>query len=246
MHRIVFMLLTFLHFCRLSSCAALAVASTTAPTAADSTPSPTPTPPVLGSLEAKNRADSLCGYYDGDAARPFICSNGQDCLHNDDYNAVGCVAVDGSSTSGAVFTTCIDYAGVMNGFCTSDGPRTGCCQNSVYPYCIVNTYTGSVFEGYTMVWCAQEPTGGALLAWYASTSDVSVTITATDTETPAAGQIQSPSPSTTTPTTTTTPTPTPTDGSQGLSLSDRIALGTALGIGLPATIAGIIAAWKAC
>lgn len=98
-----------------------------------------------------------------------------------------------------------------------------------------------------MVWCAQDYNNrGALLAWDASTSGQSPTTmfvvvpntitntNSTPTATPASAQL---------PASTTTPSPTPTAPPQGLSTSDKISLGAALGIGLPATIAGIVAAW---
>ncbi|XXH00836.1 hypothetical protein Hte_007187 [Hypoxylon texense] len=249
MRRMAFLLLTVLHFSGLSSCAALA--SPTPPTALGSNegqPSPIPTSPALGNLEARSRSGSLCGYYEGDAAKPFLCPDGKFCLHNDGFNAIGCVSSDTSESTyvGAVFTTCLNYNDYMNDLCADIGPRTGCCQNSYYPACIYNTYTGSDYEGYTMVWCAQDYTDrGALLAWDASTSGQSPTTmfvvipntntnTNAPTETPASAQL---------PASTTTPSPTPTAPPQGLSTSDKITLGTALGIGLPATIAGIIAAW---
>lgn len=100
-----------------------------------------------------------------------------------------------------------------------------------------------------MVGCAIDYNDGALLAWDASTSDISATPTTmfvvlpntntntnTPTETPVPAQSQLS-------TSTSKPTPTPTNQSQGLSVSDKITLGTALGIGLPAMVAGIIAAW---
>ncbi|KAI1773022.1 hypothetical protein F4818DRAFT_424642 [Hypoxylon cercidicola] len=246
MRRMAFSFLTLLRLFRPSSCAALDLASPTVTVTGsnDGRPSPTPTSPALGNLEARERADSLCGYYEGDAARPFLCNPGYDCLHNTEYNAVGCVSVGaGESTFGAVFTACLNYVDYMSGFCSTAGSRTGCCQNSEYPACIRNTYTGSAYEGYTMVWCAAYDDHGALLAWDYSTSGLSATTTMfislpintnTHTETPVPAQTQAP---------TSTPSPAPTAQPQGLSTSDKITLGTALGIGLPAMVAGIIAAW---
>ncbi|XXH02602.1 DASH complex subunit spc19 [Hypoxylon texense] len=81
--------------------------------------------------------------------------------------------------------------------------------------------------------CLQDANSpGVVLAWAAFTSGPSAAPnmdTSTSTETTASS--------------TSTPSPTPTNPLQGLSMSDKITLGTALGIGLPATVAGINAAW---
>ncbi|KAI0099560.1 hypothetical protein F4776DRAFT_669220 [Hypoxylon sp. NC0597] len=194
-------------------------------------------PPVLD-LEARDRAGGLCGYYNGDAASAYICSSGYSCVQDHDNNAVGCVPTDtNKGLLGVVYTTCLNYD-VYTEY--SVGSRTGCCINPYLPYCAWNTYTGSEIEGYTIIQCGRTFNPPPLhLAWEASTSGASPTtmfvgIPTTGSEA-AANQ--------STNTGTTSPTPTPTDSSKGLSTSDKIALGTALGVGLPATIAGIIGAW---
>ncbi|KAI1135639.1 hypothetical protein F5Y05DRAFT_166985 [Hypoxylon sp. FL0543] len=140
---------------------------------------------------------------------------------------------------GVVYTTCLNY-NVYSEY--SVGPRTGCCMDPYLPYCAWNTYTGSEIEGFTIIQCGETYYPSPLhLAWDASTSGQSPTtmyvgLPTTGASTPA-------SESTDKPTTPITPTPTPTDSPGGLSTSDKITLGTTLGLGLPATIAGIIGAW---
>ncbi|KAI6084909.1 hypothetical protein F4821DRAFT_163925 [Hypoxylon rubiginosum] len=238
MRRIVFSFLALLHlyFCRLSFCAAIASATAVATTAAGSDgaqPSPTPTPPALRSLDARSRSDGLCGYWAGDAARPALCPSGMQCRHNDDYNVLGCVSVDASGSAlGSVNTACLDYDEYLDyesSHSSTTGTRVGHCHGTNLPYCVANTYTGSAFEGYTLFWCSKITTGWTLLAWDATTSNTNTLATPTTEASPES------------PTSTTS-----TDSSEGLSRSDKIALGTALGIGLPATIAGIIAAWRSC
>ncbi|KAI1396362.1 hypothetical protein F4819DRAFT_135961 [Hypoxylon fuscum] len=240
-----FLFFILLQFCCRSSYAT--IASATPSIILESTneqPNPAPTPPPLLKLKARQRADSLCGYYDGDGARPFFCPSGYDCLHNNGFDAVGCVSFDDSgNTMGAVYTGCLDYDAYMNNLCYGAGSRIGCCQDPDYPNCVKNTYSGSVFEGYTMVQCGRNNARGAQLVWDATISGTStitmfVVIPTTDTNTPTDTSTQAQ-----TQASTSLPIATPTAQSGGLSTSDKITLGTALGIGLPAAIAGIIAAW---
>ncbi|KAI1414481.1 hypothetical protein F5Y13DRAFT_158636 [Hypoxylon sp. FL1857] len=206
-------------------------------------PTSTETPPPILNLEERDRAGGLCGYYDGDAASAYICSSGYSCVQDHDNNAVGCVKT-GSNKGllGVVYTTCLNYD-VYTDY--SVGPRTGCCLNENLPYCAWNTYTGSDIEGYTIIQCGQiyNPPG-LQLAWDASTSGASPTTIYVGIPIPTTGTNSHSTESTNTPTVSpTTPTPTPTESPKGLSTSDKITLGTALGLGIPATIAGIIGAW---
>lgn len=94
-----------------------------------------------------------------------------------------------------------------------------------------------------MVQCGRNNARGAQLVWDATISGTStitmfVVIPTTDTNTPTDTSTQAQ-----TQASTSLPIATPTAQSGGLSTSDKITLGTALGIGLPAAIAGIIAAW---
>ncbi|KAI0835145.1 hypothetical protein F5Y06DRAFT_139686 [Hypoxylon sp. FL0890] len=219
-----------------------AIPSATAPIVVKSADEPTSvqTPPPVLNLEARNRAGGLCGYYNGDAASAYICSSGYSCVQDHDNNAVGCVQTNtNKGLLGVVYTTCLNY-NVYTKY--SVGPRTGCCMNSYLPYCAWDIYTGSEIEGYTIIQCGQtyDPPPRHL-AWDATTLGQSPTtlyvgIPITEASTPA-------NESTNQPTVSPTPTPTPTDSPKGLSTSDKITLGTALGLGIPATIAGILGAW---
>ncbi|KAI1092524.1 hypothetical protein F5B19DRAFT_204359 [Rostrohypoxylon terebratum] len=192
------------------------------------------TPPPVLNLEARDRAGGLCGYFGGDAASPYLCYSGYSCLQDHDNNAIGCVETNTKKEAiGVVYTTCLNY-NVYQKY--SVGSRTGCCTDPDYPGCVVNTYTGTEAEGYTLIACTKsyfQP--GRLIAWDASTSGTAgpTTLfigiqTAASNNTP----------------TTSSPSPTGSSiNSNGLSTSDKITLGTALGVGLPATIAAIIGTW---
>ncbi|KAI0157917.1 hypothetical protein GGR52DRAFT_564548 [Hypoxylon sp. FL1284] len=157
---------------------------------------------------------------------------------NNGHNAIGCVADDAGAD--AIPTACLGYSSFLSGFCFGLGPDIACCDNSNYPTCVAHTYTDPTYQGYTMFWCTTKnyQDDDVLVAWDASTSGLSPTtvladVPNTNTSTPtgtAARETQDPTP----------PSKTP---SSGLSMSDKITLGTAIGIGLPAAIAGIIAAW---
>ncbi|KAI1103287.1 hypothetical protein F4804DRAFT_333486 [Jackrogersella minutella] len=194
------------------------------------------TPPPVLALEARDRAGGLCGYYNGDAASPYICSSGYSCVQDRDNAAVGCVSTNTKkSLLGVVYTTCLNY-NVYTKY--SVGPRTGCCVDPDLPACVRNTYTGTEAEGYTIIECAPTYNApGVLLAWEASTSGASGT-------TLIIGIPTATSNATTTPASSSTPSSSPNPPS-GLSTSDKITLGTALGLGIPATIAGIIGTWYA-
>ncbi|KAI0883150.1 uncharacterized protein GGS22DRAFT_167991 [Annulohypoxylon maeteangense] len=216
------------------------IISTAAPTTSLSTdeiPTSIQTPPPVIDLEARDRAGGLCGYYRGDAASPYICYSGYSCVQDHDNNAIGCVQTNTKKELlGVVYTTCLNY-NVYQQY--SVGPRTGCCTNSKYPACVWNTYTGADAEGYTLIQCTQtyfQP--GRLLAWDASTSGTAGPTTMFI-------GIQTAINNNSTNTSPTTSAPSPSSSSSGLSTSDKITLGTALGLGLPATIAGVIGTWYA-
>ncbi|KAI1370404.1 hypothetical protein F4677DRAFT_438441 [Hypoxylon crocopeplum] len=131
----------------------------------------------------------------------------------------------------------------MSSSCDMADSRLGFCTQTNYPACVWDTFTGSPVDGYTMLECAQRDVKGSFIAWEYSTSGSSaltptmaLPVSETDktTESPSQTNTQSLA---------STQSATPTNQSGDLSMSDRINLGTALGIGLPATIAGIIAAW---
>ncbi|KAI1444875.1 hypothetical protein F5Y02DRAFT_388675, partial [Annulohypoxylon stygium] len=216
------------------------IASTTAPIISSATgeiPVSVETPPPVLNLEARDRSGGLCGYYRGDAASPYICYSGYSCVQDHDNNAVGCVETNtNKELLGVVYTTCLNY-NVYQKY--SVGPRTGCCTDSNYPACVVNTYTGSEAEGYTIIACTQtyfQP--GRLIAWDASTSGTASPTTIFIGIQTATNNSTNTSPTTSSPSSTGS-----SIVSNGLSTSDKITLGTALGIGLPATIAAIIGTW---
>ncbi|KAL7625735.1 hypothetical protein AAE478_004958, partial [Parahypoxylon ruwenzoriense] len=93
-----------------------------------------------------------------------------------------------------------------------------------------------------MLRCGYYNERGLFIAVDASTSGLSATtifatLPATDDNAPSGTPTQG-----NTATTTETPADQP---KEGLWTSDKITLGTALGVGLPATIAGVLAAWYA-
>ncbi|KAI1455234.1 hypothetical protein F4805DRAFT_436691 [Annulohypoxylon moriforme] len=215
------------------------IAPTAAPTVLSSTdeiPVSVQTPPAVLNLEARDRAGGLCGYYRGDAASPYLCYSGYSCVQDHDNNAIGCVETNtNKELQGVVYTTCLNY-NVYQKY--SVGPRTGCCTDPDYPACVWDTYTGAEAEGYTLIQCTQTYfQSGRLLAWDASTSG-----TAGPTTMFIGIQTATNNNSTISPTTS---SPSPSSSPSGLSTSDKITLGTALGLGLPATIAGIIGTWYA-
>ncbi|KAI0893354.1 hypothetical protein F4806DRAFT_476696 [Annulohypoxylon nitens] len=232
--RTPFFLLPFL-FCRSSGAIIAFTAAPTISSSADQIATSVETPPPVLNLEARDRAGGLCGYFGGDAASPYLCYSGYSCLQDHDNNAIGCVQTNTKKEAiGVVYTTCLNY-NVYQKY--SVGPRTGCCTDPDYPACVWNTYTGTEAEGYTLIACTQsyfQP--GRLLAWDASTSGTAGPTTMFI-------GIQTATSNNTSPTTS-SPSPTGSSiNSNGLSTSDKITLGTALGIGLPATIAAIIGTW---
>ncbi|KAI2466540.1 hypothetical protein F4781DRAFT_351194 [Annulohypoxylon bovei var. microspora] len=224
----------------LSRCSGAIIASTAAPTipsSANERPASVETPPPVLNLEARDRAGGLCGYYRGDAASPYICWSGYSCVQDHDNNAIGCVQTNTKKQLlGVVYTTCLNYDVYQD---YSVGSRTGCCTNSDYPACVWNTYTGSEAEGYTLIQCTQSYyQSGKLFAWDASTSGTAGPTTMyIGIQTASAGNSTNTAPAAS--------SSAPSDSSKGLSTSDKITLGTALGLGLPATIAGIVGTWYA-
>ncbi|KAI1079485.1 hypothetical protein F5B20DRAFT_581268 [Whalleya microplaca] len=211
-------------------------ASTTISAGVDSRPSPTPTVPPLANLELRDRNPLLCGFWDGYSGLPYLCATNGICSWDDSRSAIGCVgtAPNNGMVTQSVPTTCLDYADYMNGACDGMGLGTLCCDYSQYPKCLTNTYHGSPADDYSMILCARTDVNARALAWDATTSGAStVTVPTPDARPMYITNINN------------TSAPQSADQHSGLSNSDKITLGTALGIGLPATIGTIIGTWIA-
>ncbi|KAI2602041.1 hypothetical protein GGR54DRAFT_555938 [Hypoxylon sp. NC1633] len=222
------------------------IASATVPItrSIDLQPPPLPTPPPLARLETRDQSDTnkTCAYYNGDPANPYTCGDGQKCMKNDGYKAIGCVSSgpNGDAVPGAsVKTFLYDYRAYLNGSCETMGYRTGCCSHSDHPFAFWGTLTGSVLAGYTLPGCVDSPGHDSTTFLVKEILTTADTTSASNINKPVSSssqtQPQSPSQS---------PSPsqapvTQTNQSKGLSTSDKITLG----VGLPATIAGVIAAW---
>ncbi|KAK8135036.1 hypothetical protein PG984_007048 [Apiospora sp. TS-2023a] len=168
------------------------------------------------------RDPRLCGYITGNAARPFMCDPGKICRSNDEFSVAGCVStVDGFAVS-SIITACRGYDVYTEGGCDNLPTRVGCCANPSYPICINMKYTALASrENFNVYRCGKPGYAGNLLAWDASTTAPGDTTTTVGPEISII-------------------TAAATPDENGLSRADKIALGCGIGIGLPATIAGII------
>ncbi|KAI8633922.1 hypothetical protein F5Y19DRAFT_257570 [Xylariaceae sp. FL1651] len=219
----------------------------TSPTAPSPLTTQKPTRKPRAEKDQPDRAPRICGFIDGDAAFPYICPESNVCSSDTRNGFVGCVstASDEPHTAlDAIATSCLDYKEYTSGYCDDVGPQTGCCLNEDYPFCVMHTYIGSPFLGYSLLDCGQSKSVGRALAWSPTTAGPSTVTQVLNGLNTNVTTTPIPKPTSTTPKTSPTPTPSPTTGSNsGLSISDKIALGTAI----PSTflsLVGIYLAWR--
>lgn len=108
----------------------------------------------------------------------------------------------------------------------------------MYPSCLANVYTGSLYSKYTLLACGDGY--NRRIAWFASKTETARTTGTGTTSTPF---MMIPQVTNVINLTNGTNGDSPPPGT--LTTSDKITLATTLGIGLPATVAGVVAAWFA-
>ncbi|KAI1849660.1 hypothetical protein JX266_004609 [Neoarthrinium moseri] len=157
-----------------------------------------------------------------------MCNSDYECRRNTQLSVVGC-----GDEQELVVTTCYDYGDYLSGKCEKLSSRQDYCQDDTYQFCMTNIFTGPTYEAYTLVGCAaQSSSRNRLVNWDFTTTGTS---SSTQSLAPLATVIEITS-------TTAAPTATPNEP-KGFSTSNRIALGTGIGIGLPSSVAALVTLW---
>ncbi|KAI0199813.1 hypothetical protein F4808DRAFT_201047 [Astrocystis sublimbata] len=204
-------------------------------------PDPTITP--APDLKLFGAAPAFCGYISGDGALPLLCPEKSIFATDSDNGVAGCVLTDELYTTPieSVVTSCVPFTDSVQGYCTLDS-KLACCYSSDFPDCIAHRYTGDKLHEYSLWACG-------------ATDEIPQTLNF-DSVTPASAAIttqfvlapniisMTPTPSSTSESTSTpmlTPKP---DEPGGLSSSDKITLGTSIGLGVPGALVAIGTIWK--
>ncbi|KAJ0153563.1 ATP-dependent RNA helicase SUB2 [Fusarium oxysporum f. sp. albedinis] len=161
---------------------------------------------------------------------PWKCPGKVTCLYDEPYSAVGCCW----SEPCTVVSVCLDYTAVSEGQCNGENLNAGtsCCSDSGIPYC--QTWKFSDIPA-SLVWCTDVQPTAEVIMFEQPILTASDTIS-TDRSSSSTG------PATTSTSTSTEEAPSPTETSEGKSGGMSSENTIALGVGIPAAVAGIVSA----